>query len=82
MEWIPIKKNAKDNISQAGVIYTVIWYQDVLYYKIPKSDRSLRNYLVDVYRQSLKRVSFANYENFDDPDLAYRDFNNRLDCCR
>ena len=42
--------------------------------------RSLRNYSVDVYKQALERASFPNHENFDNPDIAYNDFINRLDC--
>ena len=28
----------------------------------------------------MERVSFSNYENFDNPDDAYNDFITRLDC--
>ena len=28
----------------------------------------------------MQRASFLNYENFDNPDTAYNDFINRLDC--
>ena len=42
--------------------------------------RSLRNYSVDVYKQVLERPSFPNYDNFHNPDIAYNNFINRLDC--
>ena len=51
--------------------------------KIPKTKynkhkeltfRSLKNYSVDIYKETLKRVSFPNYENFDDHDTAHNDF--------
>ena len=42
--------------------------------------RSLRNYSVDIYKQALERASFPNYDNFHNPDIAYNDFINRLDC--
>ena len=41
---------------------------------------SLRNYSVDVYKQALERASFPNHKNFNNPDIAYKDFINRLDC--
>ena len=34
----------------------------------------------DVYEETLERVSFPTYENFDNPDIAYSDFITRLDC--
>ena len=34
----------------------------------------------DLYKGTLERVSFPNYENFDNPDVAYSDFITRLDC--
>ena len=42
--------------------------------------RSLRNFSVDVYKQVLERASFSIYDNFHNPDIAYNDFINRLDC--
>ena len=33
-----------------------------------------------MYKGTLERVSFPNYENFDNPDVAYSDFITRLDC--
>ena len=29
---------------------------------------------MDVYKETMERVSFPNYENFDNPDFAYSDF--------
>ena len=40
----------------------------------------LKNCSVDVYRETLERVSFPNCGNFDNPDIAYSDFIIRLDC--
>ena len=44
------------------------------------TSRSLRIYSVDIHKQALERASFLNYDNFHNPDVAYNDFNNRLDC--
>ena len=41
--------------------------------------RSLRKYSVDVYKEALEEVSFPNYNSFDNLDLAYSDFLNRLE---
>ena len=41
---------------------------------------SLRNQSVDIYKQALERASFPNYDNFHNPDTAYNDVINRLDC--
>ena len=82
---------SQDNISQSGVIDTAISDHNMIYCtrKILKAKynkhkeltfRSLRNYSVDVYKQALERASFPNYDNFHNPDIAYNDFINRLDC--
>ena len=42
--------------------------------------RSLRNYLVVISKQALERASFPNYYYFHNPDIAYDDFINRVDC--
>ena len=42
--------------------------------------RSVRNYSVDVYKQTLGRASFPNYDNFHNRDIACNNFINRLDC--
>ena len=42
--------------------------------------RLLRNYSVDAYKQTLKKISFPNYENFGNREIAYSDFINSLDC--
>ena len=56
--------------------------------KIPKAKynkhkevtfRSLKNYSPDLYKETLERVSFPNYKNFDNPDIAYSEFITRLD---
>ena len=33
-----------------------------------------------MYKRTLERVLFPNYENFDNLDVAYNDFITRLDC--
>ena len=40
----------------------------------------LKNYSADVCKETLERVLFPNYENFENPDIAYSDFIIRLDC--
>ena len=86
-----ILTNTQENIYQSGVIDTVISDHSLIYCtrKIPKAKynrqkeitfRSLKNYSPDVYKGTLEKVSFPNYENFDNPDVAYNDFIIRLDC--
>ena len=86
-----ILTNAQDNISQSGVIDIAISDHSMIYCnrKILKTKynkhkeltfHSLRNYSVDIYKQALERASFPNYDNFHNPDIAYNDFINRLDC--
>ena len=86
-----ILTNTQENISQSGVIDTAISDHSLIYCtrKIPKAKynrhkeitfRSLKNYSPDVYKRTLERVSFPNYENFDNPDVAHSDFITRLDC--
>ena len=85
-----ILTNAHDNISQSGFINTAISDHNVIYCtrKIRKTKYnkhkeltlcSLRNYSVDIYKQVLERALFPNY-NFHNPDIAYNDFINRLNC--
>ena len=86
-----ILTNAQDNISQSVVINTAISDHNMIYCarKILKTKynkhqeltfRSLRNYSVDIYKQTLERASFPNYDNFHNPDIAYNNFINRLAC--
>ena len=80
-----ILTNTQDNISQSGIIDTAILDHCLIYCtrKILKAKcnrhkeitfRSLKNYSTDVYKGTLERVSSPNYENFDNPDIAYSDF--------
>ena len=73
------------------VIDTAISDHSLIYCtrKIPKAKynrhkettfSSLKNYLPDAYKGTLERISFPNYENFDNPDVTYSDFITRLDC--
>ena len=84
-----ILTNTQENISQSGVIDTATSDHSLIYFtrKIPKEEykrhkeitfRSLKNYSTDVHKGTLERVSFPNYENFDNPDVAYSDFITRL----
>ena len=86
-----ILTNTQENISQSDVIDTAISDHFLIYCtrKTPKAKynrhkevtfRSLKNYSPDVYKRTLERVSFPNYENFDNPDVAHSDFITRLDC--
>ena len=86
-----ILTNTQINISQSGIIDTAISDHSLIYCtrKIPKAKYnrhkeitfcSLKNYSPDVYKGTLERVSFPNYEKFDNPDVAYSDFITRLDC--
>ena len=86
-----ILKNAQDNISQSVVINTAISDHNMIHCirKIVKAKcnkhkeltfRSLRIYSVDIYKQALERVLFPNYDSFHNPDIAYKDFINRLAC--
>ena len=84
-----ILTNSQDNISQSGGINTAISGHNMIYCtrKILKAKynkhkeltfRSVRNYSFDIYKQALERASFANYDNFHNPDIAYNDFINKL----
>ena len=86
-----ILTNTQENISQSDVTDTAISDHSSIYCtrNTPKAKynrhkkitfRSLKNYSRDVYKGTLERVSFPNYENFDNPDDAYNDFITRLDC--
>ena len=86
-----ILRNTQENISQSGVIDTAISDHSLIYCtrKISKAKCnrhkektfcSLNNYLANVYRGTLGRVSFLNYEKFNNPDVAYSDFITRLNC--
>ena len=86
-----ILTNTQETISQSDVIDTAISDHSLIYCtrNIPKAKynrrkeitfRSLKNYSPDVYKGTLQRVSFPNYENFDNPDVAYTDFITKFDC--
>ena len=86
-----ILTNTQENVSQSGVIDTAISDHSLIYCtrKIPKAKynrhkeinfRSLKNYSPDVYKGTRERVSFPNYEDSDNPDVAYSDFITRIDC--
>ena len=75
-----ILTNTQENISQSGVINTAISDHSLIYCtrKIPKAKynrykkitfRSLKSSSSDMYKRTLKRVSFPNHETFDNPDV-------------
>ena len=39
----------------------------------------LKNFSADVYEETLVRISFPNYKEFDNLNIAYSDFSTRLD---
>ena len=76
-----ILTNSQDNISQSGVINITIPDHNMIYYarKILKAKynkhkeltfRSLRKYLVDIYKQALEMSLFPNYGNCYNPDIT------------
>ena len=86
-----ILTNTQENISQSGVIDAAVSDHSLIFCtrKIPKAKYnrhkektfcSLKSYLPDVYKETLERVSFPNYENFDNPDVGYSYFITRLEC--
>ena len=86
-----ILTNTQENISQSGVIDTAISDHSLIYCtrKIPKAKynrhkgttfSSLNSYSSHAYKGTLERISFPNYENFDNPDVTYSDFITKLDC--
>ena len=86
-----ILTNTQQNISRSGVIDTAMSDHSLIYCtrKIPRATynrhkeitfHSLKNYSPNVYKRTLERVLFPNYENFDNLDVAYSDFITRLDC--
>ena len=36
--------------------------------------RSIRNYSADIYKQTLERALFPNYDDLHNPDIAYNNF--------
>ena len=79
-----ILANTQENISQSGLIDTAISDHSLIYWtrKISNAKcnrhkeitfRSLKNYSPDEYKRTMERVSFSNYENFNNPDVAYSD---------
>ena len=39
----------------------------------------LKNFSADIYKETLERISFPNYKEFDNLNIAYSDFSTRLD---
>ena len=40
----------------------------------------MKNDSADVYKKTLERISFSNYEKLDNPRITCSDFITRLDC--
>ena len=40
--------------------------------------RSMKNYTIDLYLESLRKLSFPNYEHFIDVNTAYSDFTEKI----
>ena len=84
-----ILTNSKDKLSQSGVIdigisdhqmkfCTIkIMQQKFFKHKYIKI-RSLKNYSKEILLEKLQEINFPNYINFDDINVAYTDFSNRL----
>ena len=79
-----------DHILQSGIIDTAVSDHSMVYCtgKISREKynkqkeiifRSLKNYSVDVYKEALDKVSISNYDNFDNPEIAYSDFISKLE---
>ena len=85
-----ILTNTQGTISRSGVINTAISDHFLIYctrrMKAKHNGhkkitfRSLKNYLADVYKGTLERVSFPNYESFNNSDIAYNDFITSSSC--
>ena len=72
--------NTTNDIFQSGVVFASISDHSTVHCtrKIPKAKYnkrteliffSLKSCLIDIYKETLERVSFPNSENFDDPIL-------------
>ena len=83
-----ILTNTQKNILQSGITNTVVSYHSMTYCtrKIQKqkyiNTRNLlsltENLLDEIYKETLERVSFPNFENLDDPDETYNYLFTRL----
>ena len=84
-----ILTNAKEKISQSGIIdiglsdhQMIFCTRKVTKIKIgmPKyiNFRSMKNYSKELFNDKLQNINFPNYENFQDTNLAYSDFINKL----
>lgn len=83
-----ILTNTQKNILQPGITNTVVSYHSMTYCtrKIQKQKYintrnllSLTEKLLDeIYKETLERVSFPNFENLDDPDETYNYLFTRL----
>ena len=83
-----ILTNTQKNILQPGITNTVVSYHSMTYCtrKIQKQKYintrnllSLTEKLLDeIYKETLERVSFPNFENLDEPDETYNYLFTRL----
>ena len=81
--------NAKDKISQSGIIDIGLSDHQLIYCtrKLTKTKtglskyinfRSMKKYTKLLFKEKLEDINFPNYENFQDANLAYSDFINKL----
>ena len=80
-----------DRITFLSLVLLILLYQITIWYIVLEESQkintiqsiyfcSLRNYPVDVYKQTLERVLLPNQKSFDNFDLALSDIVNRLNC--
>ena len=68
-------------MSHHSMIYCTKQISKIKYSRHKKSTfHSLKSYSIDVYEETLERVSFPNNKNFDNPDIVYSDFITTHDC--
>lgn len=66
-------------ILQSGIIDTALSDHSMVYCTRKLTIRSLNKYSVDLYNESVERVSFPNYKNTDNSYTTYNDFKAMLD---
>ena len=83
--------NANDKISQSGILDIGLSDHQLIYCtrKLTKTKtgltkfinfRSMKKYTKLLFKEKLEDINFPNYENFQDTNLAYSDFINKLTC--
>ena len=83
--------NANDKISQSGILDIGLSDHQLIYCtrKLTKTKtgltkfinfRTMKKYTKLLFKEKLEDINFPNYENFQDTNLAYSDFINKLTC--